>query len=131
MPDTSDPRIFFAAERTLLAWSRTAISFMGFGFLIERFGMFVKMSFGMKEELLNRGMAFWFGLAFVFCGIIVSALSSIQYLRFEKSLEVGNRPKNYWCNMGILSNLLLVVIGIVLVIFFLVRAEHPQFWLLK
>jgi len=100
---------------------------MGFGFLIERFGIFVKMSFGLKEELLNRDMSFWFGLAFVFCGIIVSVLSSIQYVRFEKSLEVGNRPKNYWRNMGILSNLLLVVIGIVLVIFFFVRTEHPQF----
>ena len=41
MSELNDPRVFFAAERTLLAWNRTSLSLMAFGFVIERFGLFV------------------------------------------------------------------------------------------
>jgi putative membrane protein len=41
-PDSSpDPRIYMAAERTFLAWIRTGIAFMGFGFVVARFGLFL------------------------------------------------------------------------------------------
>ena len=35
MSDLNDPRVFFAAERTLLAWTRTSLTLMAFGFVIE------------------------------------------------------------------------------------------------
>ena len=35
-----DPRVYFAAVRTLLAWVRTAIAVIGLGFLVARFGLF-------------------------------------------------------------------------------------------
>ena len=37
-----DPRIPFAAERTLLAWIRTGLAMMGFGFVVARFGLFLR-----------------------------------------------------------------------------------------
>src|SRR5476649_2339332 len=36
----NDPRVFFAAERTLLAWVRAAIGLIGLGFVVARFGLF-------------------------------------------------------------------------------------------
>ena len=41
MSDLNDPRVLFAAERTLLAWSRTSAGLMAFGFLIDRAGVMV------------------------------------------------------------------------------------------
>ena len=38
-----DPRVFFAAERTLLAWVRTGLTIMAFGFVVARFGLFLRL----------------------------------------------------------------------------------------
>ena len=38
----ADARVYFAAERTLLAWVRTGLAMMGFGFVVARFGMFLR-----------------------------------------------------------------------------------------
>jgi putative membrane protein len=42
MPNgTADLRVYFAAERTLLAWVRTGIGVMAFGFVVAPFGLFL------------------------------------------------------------------------------------------
>jgi hypothetical protein len=39
----ADPRVYFAAERTLLAWIRTGMTIMAFGFVVARFGLFLRL----------------------------------------------------------------------------------------
>ncbi|HET9869812.1 MAG TPA: DUF202 domain-containing protein, partial [bacterium] len=39
----NDPRIYWAKERTFLAWLRTGLALMGFGFVVARFGLFLRM----------------------------------------------------------------------------------------
>ncbi|WP_367256538.1 DUF202 domain-containing protein [Pseudomonas sp. stari2] len=46
--------MFFAAERTLLAWNRTSLSLMAFGFVIERSGLLLQMP-GVQTFKLLRG----------------------------------------------------------------------------
>src|SRR6266850_1512360 len=70
MSDLNDPRVLFAAERTLLAWSRTSAGLMAFGFLIERAGVVV-------HGAASRGGALWIGLAFVLVGVSLSVLSAL------------------------------------------------------
>ncbi|HEU4707865.1 MAG TPA: DUF202 domain-containing protein, partial [Methylophilaceae bacterium] len=39
----SDPRVFFATERTLLAWIRTGLTVVALGFVVARFGLFLTL----------------------------------------------------------------------------------------
>jgi putative membrane protein len=58
MSDINNPRVSFAAERTLLAWNRTSLSMMAFGFVIERFGLFVSILMLKHDMPLQRGLSF-------------------------------------------------------------------------
>ncbi len=77
-----DPRVYFAAERTLLAWVRTGLAMMGFGFVIARFGLFLR-----EIEATRPGastppqfrLSLWFGTALVMMGVLSNILSAIHY----------------------------------------------------
>ena len=78
MSDLNDPRVLFAAERTLLAWNRTSISLMAFGFLIERFGLFLQLSGREELKLFQRHISFVVGIAFIALASYI-ALASILH----------------------------------------------------
>ena len=56
VPPVDDPRVYLAAERTFLAWVRTSVSLMGFGFVIARFALWIR-EYGRIEGLPNRDAA--------------------------------------------------------------------------
>lgn len=66
MSDLNDPRVLFAAERTLLAWNRTSISLMAFGFLVERFGLFLEIAGREEIKVFQRHISFIVGIAFIY-----------------------------------------------------------------
>lgn len=114
MSDLNDPRVFFAAERTLLAWNRTCLTLMAFGFVVERFGLFLHMLAPQTPQHLERGISFWVGLGFILLGSLMAVLAVVQYRRVLRTLKPVEIPDGYWVNMAALSTLLLAVLGIVL-----------------
>ena len=118
MSDLNDPRVFFAAERTLLAWNRTSLSLMAFGFVIERFGLFVAILMPQHSMPLQRGISFWTGLAFVLLGVFVAAYSTLQYRKVLRTLKPVEIPAGYRTDLGVISNLFVAALGIVLAVYF-------------
>ena len=118
MSDLKDPRVFFAAERTLLAWTRTSLTLMAFGFVIERFGLFVHVLMSMGGQAFERDTSFWVGIAFILLGAIVGVVGAVQYRRVLKTLKPVEIPEGYWVNIGVYTNLVLAVFGMVIAVYF-------------
>ncbi|MCU0960908.1 MAG: DUF202 domain-containing protein [Pirellulaceae bacterium] len=78
----ADPRVYLAAERTLLAWIRTGLAMMGLGFLVAKFGLFV------REMAAWRGtdvadpprLSVWIGTMLVLLGIAATLLAAVEYV---------------------------------------------------
>ncbi len=111
-----DPRVLFAAERTLLAWNRTAIALITLGFVIERFGLFIKM-LHISDVAGQRQLSFLLGLALIAFSALMSFLSTLQFRRFVKHLSEDEIPKGYmlWC--GTASNMVVSVLGVLLIVY--------------
>jgi putative membrane protein len=112
--DLNDPRVFFAAERTLLAWNRTGLTLMAFGFAVERFGLFYHTLFPGQLEPLQREMSFWVGVGFVLLGAGSTGLAILQYRRVLKTLRPIEIPAGYRVNLGVLVNGLVATLGLAL-----------------
>lgn len=87
------PNDFLANERTFLAWIRTSIGIMAFGFVVEKFSLFVKqisLIIGSEKIIQPKGNSALIGIALVAAGAISVALSYIRYRLTEKRLREGN-----------------------------------------
>jgi putative membrane protein len=114
LSDLNDPRVLFAAERTLLAWSRTAAGLMALGFLIDRAGMMVQ-----GAGASPRGGALWIGVAFVFLGAALSGLSALQYRQAIASLRPVEIPHGYWVNLSVFMSAAVGLLGLALAAYLL------------
>ncbi|MDZ5436525.1 DUF202 domain-containing protein [Pseudomonas fluorescens] len=114
MSDLNDPRVFFAAERTLLAWNRTSLSLMAFGFVIERSGLLLQM---LKPGVLGppgKHFSFWIGLAFLMLGSWVACWSAWQYKKVVNTLKPVEIPFGYSVNAGPGINVITAILGVLL-----------------
>jgi len=123
MSDLNDPRVFFAAERTLLAWSRTSITVMVFGFVVERFGLLVHLLLPKGGEIIQRNISFWVGLIFILFGVTLSVLSTIQYFRVLKTLKKEEVPQGYWLHLGVVTNIVLALLGLLVTLYLLIELK--------
>jgi len=119
----NDPRVYFAAERTLLAWVRTGLAVIGLGFVVARFGLFLRLASRHPETAHTHLGSTLIGVALVLLGSTSTALAAWQYLRFCRDLGVKERPRHYWIGLALWFSLALAGVGAVLAIYLLLTAE--------
>ncbi|HCE57963.1 MAG TPA: hypothetical protein DER09_09115 [Prolixibacteraceae bacterium] len=111
-------REHLANERTFLAWIRTSIALMGFGFVIVKFSLFLKQLSLLLETggLPSKGYSSIVGVVMVAIGVIITILAFLQYKRNEKQLK-----NNYFVPSSMLTLFvtLIIITGGIFMIFYL------------
>jgi putative membrane protein len=104
-----------ANERTFLAWVRTAIAVMAFGFLVERFDLFIRFATrgfaSGVEPAQGRNVADVAGLAFVFMGVAMVAISGWRFFRTAKNIDSENEIPGSGMRFDLALAFLLALLG--------------------
>lgn len=87
---TVDPRLLQANERTFLAWIRTAVGLMAFGFVIARLGLWLRL----VESPTKQGVSVsvLVGAGVVCFASALSVAASLRFLNVRRALRSGNPP---------------------------------------
>jgi len=120
MPEDRKISDHLANERTFLAWVRTSVGLMGFGFVVVKFSLFVRqISLVVQKQvpLSPHGYSSVMGICLVAFGALIGVLSFYRYRKVEEQISNPEYKPS-----GILINLLaaaILLIGILLVAYLL------------
>jgi uncharacterized protein (DUF302 family)/uncharacterized membrane protein YidH (DUF202 family) len=109
-----DPRVYLAAERTFLAWIRTALALMAFGFVVARFGLFLReleaTRGAMPAEVTSLSIPV--GIALVVIGVVVITAASVLHVRYIGDLNRGTLTVGQPSRLALGLAMLLAAVGL-------------------
>ena len=120
---SDDPRVYFAAERTFLAWIRTGLGLMGVGFAVSRFGLFLRemQASGAHSPASGSqmhgagvqatGVSVYSGVALVALGVVVNLAAVAQHFQTVRALHRGSWVPGRVSIPAVVLGLMLAAIG--------------------
>jgi putative membrane protein len=108
-----DPRIPLAAERTFLAWIRTGLALMGFGFVVARFGLFLREIAAMRAQTAvdPPGASLLVGMTLVVLGVVVNLYAAVHYRRVIDRLNRNQTLYFRALSLGTVTAVALALLG--------------------
>jgi putative membrane protein len=121
-----DPRVFFAAERTLLAWLRTGLTVMALGFVVARFGLFLQLVSGQAQAAsaqVHTGLSAALGVLFIVVGALATLGATVQHRRFVATLPERDLPPSYSRTFALALTSVVGILGLALAAYLVVSHQ--------
>jgi len=120
-------RDYLAEERTFLAWIRTGVSLMGFGFVVARFGILGSMSY-LPQQLpaaQPHELSVWLGAVLIAIGAIVNLFSARRFMRLVGELNRNRFADRSLSKQGVIVAYFLALLGIAMTIYLTLFLVQP------
>jgi inner membrane protein YidH len=111
-----DPRVYLAAERTFLAWIRTSLALMAFGFVVSRFGLFLRVLESSSGQRISEpsALSLPLGVFLVLLGVIVDIFAAWRHVRYVRAIDQGLPTTGRLSTLAIVLAIILAVLGLVM-----------------
>jgi putative membrane protein len=110
---------YLAAERTLLAWIRTGLALMGFGFVVARFGLFLQELRVAQNSPATQhyGLSVWFGTALIVVGVGVNVIAGWRHLSLIRELDRGQTSHSHAAAHAVTVAFLVALVGVAMAVY--------------
>ena len=113
-----DPRTYFAAERTFLAWIRTGLGLMGIGFAVARFSLFLRefrqsgAAAAVHGTVQSTGLSLYAGVGLVLLGVLVTVGAVSHHVQTVQELRTGTWVPGRVSRNGVALAAVLALVGL-------------------
>ena len=120
VPRESHARELLASERTFLAWIRTSVAVIGFGFAVIKFDSWIGQARGSVHQNVSQA-PFPIGGLMILLGGVFAALGAWHYLRTNKQIIEGKVTASNW--LILLVAALVILLSTVIIVYLIFLAE--------